>query len=75
MTTDFTKTDVYGLFKPAIGSNQWGHFLAVNLDMIDRLLAAQQDQIASLEKRVEWLMQRVVVLEEMHVEAESGHNV
>jgi hypothetical protein len=71
MTTEFTKTDTYGFFKPGMGSNQWGHFIAVDLDMIDRLLATQQDQIAALGRHVEWLTRRVVVLEQMHTERDE----
>lgn len=63
MSDGFTKTDVYGLFKPEQGSNQWGHFIAVDMDIIDRLLAVHKDRIAVLEARTGQLMRRVAALE------------
>jgi hypothetical protein len=47
---DFTKTDVYGLFKPAMGSLDHGRLHNVNWDLLDALIARLEDQVKRQEK-------------------------
>lgn len=63
MSEDFTKTDIYGFFKPAHGAPNWGHLTDVNWDMVDRLLARQAEMMQVMKREIALLRDRIAVLE------------
>jgi len=64
---NYPLTEQFGLVKPIV-TTETGHYTALNLDAIDNIFAEMRDRIVALE-------QKIVALERLHAEPESGHNV